>query len=146
MRRAWLATLLCLAAGCPVIDVGETPVTPPICRPSPTQFREPGGIWDTAIAVADIEKSCIGKTGCHTQATGRSALRLIDKPRDQLTDSEWMRNYEVVARFLNCSTPNASPFITKPESGVDPHLGGDLWECTGTCEPIRTVEAWIAGE
>ncbi len=144
MRRTLLLALVILS-GCPVIDTGETPVSPPICRPDPNTFREEGGIWDTAIAVADTTKSCVGADGCHTQATGRSALRLIDKPRDQMTDSDWTRNYEVVARFLNCSTPSASPFITKPESGLDPHLGGDLWDCSGACEPIRTLEAWISG-
>jgi hypothetical protein len=38
----------------------------------------------------------------------------------------------------------SSAFITKPEAGTDPHLGGDLWTCDGaSCEPIRTIEAWI---
>jgi hypothetical protein len=143
--RSLLLVAVMLLSGCPIVDTGETPVAPPICRPDPNRFREPGGIWDTAIAVADMEKSCIVKDGCHSQATGRSALRLIDKPRDMLTDSDWTQNYEVVARFLNCSTPSASPFVTKPESGADPHLGGDLWECTGDCEPIRTIEEWISG-
>ena len=72
------------------------------------------------------------------------ALRALS--RELLTDADWQANYDVITRFLNCSTPSASPFITKPESGNDPHGGGDLWECTpGACEPITTVEQWIGG-
>jgi hypothetical protein len=36
-------------------------------------------------------------------------------------------NYNVVSRFLNCGTPEASSLLTKPLSGVDPHGGGDLF-------------------
>lgn len=144
--RAPLLVLLLVLAGCPTVDVGDSPVTPGACRPDPGRFREPGGIWDVAIAPADSSKSCLGEAGCHAQATGRSALRLIAKARDQLTDGEWRQNYDVVTRFLNCSTPDASPFITKPRADVDPHGGGDLWVCTADeCEPIMTVETWIAG-
>jgi len=140
VRRAALCLLL---AACPTVDVGDTPVAPPLCRPSLQAFKEPGGIWDVAIAPGDTAKSCISMTGCHGVATGRSSLRLIDKPRDQMSDSEWSLNLDSVARFLNCSTPSDSPFITKPEAGADPHLGGELWTCDSTCEPIVTVEAWI---
>lgn len=103
-----------------------------------------GGIWDTAVNPPDTAKSCIANEGCHAQATGRSALRLISKPRDQMLDSDWSTNLDVIARYLNCATPANSQFITKPEEGIDDHLGGNLWVCDATCEPITTVEAWIA--
>ncbi len=139
MKKAALVWLL--VAGCPTVDLGETPVQPPLCRPSLERFREPGGIWDTAINPPDVAVSCVGRDACHSQSTGRSALRLITPP---ITDTDWTTNLDVVARFLNCSTPSASLFITKPEAGVDPHLGGDLWTCAGDgCEPISTIEAWI---
>jgi hypothetical protein len=138
--------LLGFLAGCPTIDVGDTPVEPPQCKPDSQKFQDPGGIWDVAIDPADQTKSCISQNGCHSQATGRSALRLVAKPRAQLSAAEWQTNYEVVTNFLNCSTPKESPFITKPLAGVDPHLGGDLWTCDSTsCEPANTVEQWIAG-
>ena len=31
-----------------------------------------------------------------------------------------------MSRFLNCGTPDASSFLTKPLIGIDPHGGGDL--------------------
>ena len=136
---------LLLAAGCPTVDVGDNPSAPGACRPDPARFKETGGIWDLAIAPADTTKSCISQAGCHAQATGRSSLRLVAKARAELTDADWQQNYDVVTRFLNCATPEASPFLTKPRSDVDPHGGGDLWQCTGECEPITTVETWIAG-
>lgn len=140
MRKALLALLALSLGGCPTVDLGETPVQPPLCRPSLEAFKMAGGIWETAIDPPDKAKSCVSRAGCHAQATGRSALRLIVPPT---TDNDWSTNLDVVARFLNCSTPSQSLFITKPEAGSDPHLGGDLWVCDATCQPARTVEAWI---
>ncbi len=135
-----LAVLGALSA-CPTVDVGETPVAPPPCRPSFQTFMEPGGIWDVAINPPDQAKSCVAMNGCHTSDTGRSALRLIPMPT---SDADWQLNYEVVTRFLNCSQPEASPFITKPEAGTDPHVGGDLWMCdSANCEPENTIIQWI---
>jgi hypothetical protein len=143
MRQVILLSMLALGA-CPTVDLGDTPVTPPLCLPSLDDFMKDGGIWDVAIDPPDETKSCIANEGCHAQATGRSALRLIAKAHVDMTPSDWTTNLNVIARFLNCATPASSEFITKPEGGVDPHLGGDLWVCDSTCEPIDTVEAWIA--
>jgi hypothetical protein len=134
-----------ILGGCPIIDVGDTPVAPPDCQPSLADFKKPGGIWDVAIDPPDQSKSCVAQVACHNQATGRSALKLIVKPRSAMLDNEWSFNYDSVTRFLNCSTPADSQFITKPEAGTDPHLGGDIWTCDSqSCEPERTIEAWIA--
>jgi hypothetical protein len=125
--------------------VGDTPVAPPDCKPNFDDFQKPGGIWDTAIDVPDMSKNCVANGGCHEESTGRSALRFIYKtPRTAMTLSDFQANYDVLTRFLNCSNPAASPFITKPEAGTDPHLGGDLWTCAGgSCQPEMDIEAWI---
>ena len=130
--------LLLVLAGCPDVDVGDPPVAPPLCRPSLAEFKST--IWETAIAPADENKSCVAKAGCHAIATGRSALRLNPMPA---SDADFATNLDTLARFMNCATPASSLLITKPEAGVEPHLGGDLWESSG--EPIDTVEAWISG-
>lgn len=141
MRRL---ALLVVLTGCPTVDTGDTPVAPPLCRPSLETFKMAGGIWDKAIAPADTSRSCVTMDGCHSQTTGRSGLRLLVKSRELYSDVEWSLNLDQIARYLNCSTPSESPFITKPEGGTDPHLGGDLWTCNGSdCEPIRSIEAWI---
>ena len=147
MRRVvaanWLL-VLCSLGGCPTVDTGETPVEPPPCKPNFQQFKEPGGIWDVAINPPDMTKSCVANDGCHSQATGRSALRLINKPSAEMTDSDWLLNYQVISRYLNCSEPSASQLITKPSIESDPHVGGDLWTCQGVgCQPETTIETWI---
>jgi hypothetical protein len=126
------------ASGCPTVDQGEPPVAPEACRPDPALFEST--IWPQAIAVADESKSCVAKAGCHARETGRSALRLIAAPANAV---DFQQNYDAVTRFLNCSTPSASPFISKPTGGGDPHAGGDLW--TEGEEPELTVERWISG-
>ena len=140
MRSGWW--LVVALAGCPTVDLGETPVQPPLCRPSLEKFKEPGGIWETAINPGDQAMSCVAREGCHAQATGRSALRLIMPP---MNDTDWATNLDVVARFLNCSTPSDSLLITKPEGGKEGHLGGDLWPAcpTGQCTPIKEIVDWI---
>ena len=143
MRRALLLVALALT-GCPTIDLGDTPVTPPLCRPSLEDLKKPGGVWDIAVNPPDSPaKSCVAQAGCHAQATGRSALRLIPTPT---TDAEWSQNLDEIAQFLDCASPAASLFVTKPEAGVESHLGGDLWENCSTCDPVKTVVAWIAAQ
>jgi hypothetical protein len=101
------------------VDLGETPVSPGACRPDPAYYRDT--IWPEMIAPGDTARSCVSQGGCHQLENGRSAFRVsVSEPIDH--DS----NYNVVTRFLNCGTPEASPLLTKPLSGVDPHGGGDL--------------------
>jgi hypothetical protein len=127
------------ASGCPTVDQGDQPVAPEACRPDPELFETT--IWPNAIAPAgDDAHSCVAQAGCHARETGRSALRLIAAPASKV---DYTMNYDAVTRFLNCSTPSASPFISKPTAGGDPHAGGDLW--TSGAEPELTVERWIGG-
>jgi hypothetical protein len=95
-------------------------------------------IWPDTIAVADAQKSCVTISGCHARQNGRSALRLIPMPQ---SPGDWQMNYDVVVRFLNCNTAEASSFVTKPASGGDPHAGGDLWPEAG--DPTDKVITWI---
>ncbi len=66
--------------------------------------------------------SCVDEPACHRREDGRSSLRL------EMTDPiDYTTNYNIVTRFLNCGTPEASPMLTKPLEGVAPHGGGDLF-------------------
>ncbi len=112
-----LAALLC--TGCPTVDLGDDPVEPGVCRPDPDFFRT--RVWPEFLAQPDMAKTCVGRSGCHAEADGRSALRL-----DNIEPIDFTRNYQVVTRFLNCGTPDASSLYTKPLGGEDPHGGGDL--------------------
>lgn len=141
MPSGFLAVLagVLLMTGCPTVDQGEPPVTPGLCMPDPVLFET--RIWPEAIVAPapSTTVTCLD-AGCHRRADGRSALRLIPDPT---TPSDWSQNYDVVTRFLNCSTPSASPFLTKPGSSGDPHNGGDLWDLGAA--PALCVEQWISG-
>lgn len=134
-RRALaLATLAVALTGCPTVDLGDDPVEPGVCRPSPDYFQTT--IWPQYLAQPDQAKTCVGRSGCHAETDGRSALRL-----DNVEPIDFSRNYQVVTRFLNCGTPGASALLTKPLSGEDPHGGGDMF---GPGDPSVTVfEGWF---
>ncbi|MBK9031729.1 MAG: hypothetical protein IPL61_10460 [Myxococcales bacterium] len=130
-----LVTAAVLAsAGCPTVDLGDDPVEPGVCRPSPDYFRT--RIWPEYLAQPEMAKSCVGRAGCHGETDGRSALRLdVSEPID------FTRNYQVVTRFLNCGTPEASSLFTKPLTGEDPHGGGDMF--TAADPSVAVFEGWF---
>jgi|GEM_PF-1626487 len=115
------ALAFCLV-GCETVDLGETPPSPGLCQPDPVYFEEV--VYPQVIAPADPQKSCVADAGCHQAANGRSALRL--RTNDPLSPQDQQQNYDVVTRFLNCGSPEASSFLTKPLAGIDPHGGGDI--------------------
>ncbi|HEY8146802.1 MAG TPA: hypothetical protein VIG06_29180 [Kofleriaceae bacterium] len=137
-RRGFAALLMTTcamgSAGCPTVDLGETPVSPGSCRPDPAYYRDV--IWPDFVDVADTTKSCVGDAACHRIEDGRSALRFTTNPVDD------NRNYDNMTRFLNCGAPEASAALTKPLSGVDPHGGGDLF--TPGSDPETTFLEWFA--
>lgn len=129
-----MTTCAVAGAGCPTVDLGDTPVSPGSCRPDPAYYRDV--IWPEFIAPGDASRSCVAAAGCHRIEDGRSALRLATDPVDEA------RNYDNFTRFLNCGAPEASAALTKPLSGVDPHGGGDLF-APGS-DPETTFLAWFA--
>ncbi|HTJ43581.1 MAG TPA: hypothetical protein VL463_15860 [Kofleriaceae bacterium] len=94
-------------------------------------------IWPEYLAPADATKSCVANAGCHQAASGRSALRLQTSPPDDAL------NYAAATRFLTCSDPMASPLLTRPLIGGDPHGGGDVF--TTTSDPaVQTFLMWFS--
>ena len=137
MSRLALAMVAVAAlTGCPTVDLGESPPDPGLCRPDVAYYRDV--IWPEVIDNPDPARSCVAEAGCHQQANGRSALRLVT---GDLSDSDHTRNYEVVTRFLNCGSPEVSSFITKPLDTVDPHGGGDL--LTTASQEFDTFLMWF---
>jgi hypothetical protein len=137
--HAVLGSLAVLAlAGCPTVDLGETPADPGVCRPDPLEYRDV--IWPEFLAPADTARSCVDEAGCHAAGNGRSALRLETDVAADPTAHD--RNYAVVIRFLNCGTPGASSLLTKPLAGQDPHGGGDIF--ADVDDPaVMAFEAWL---
>jgi hypothetical protein len=135
LRPLSLAIGIVLLAGCPTVDLGDQPPVPGDCQPDPAEFE--ATIWPMALSTGDDATTCV-KANCHSQATGRSGLRLIENPSGA---ADHAANYESVIRFLNCAAPRSSRLLTKPVAGIDGHGGGDLW--TYDTAPASTVEEWI---
>jgi hypothetical protein len=127
MRPATTATLgtlvsvcaIALLGGCPTVDLGDQPPDPEQCRPDMQYFHD--HIWPEYLAPSDPAKSCVAKSGCHSDS---SALRFATSPVNDIT------NYQAVTHFLDCQTPEASLLLTKPLKGGDPHGGGDIFAST----------------
>lgn len=129
-----------LLAGCPTVDLGDVPPDPGQCRPSRAYFEDV--IWPEFIAPADTARSCVDAAGCHRRDDGRSALRLT-LPTGQIDDQRTMdRNYDAVVPFLNCGAPESSTMLTKPQSGIDAHAGGDLFDPDS--DPALGFLTWFA--
>ncbi len=129
-----LASLVCLT-GCPTVDLGDTPPDIGQCRPDRQYYIDV--IWPRYLAPSAPAKSCVAASGCHDAQTGRSALRLTTAlPVDH--DS----NYQVVTRFLNCSTPSASQLLTKPLAGLEAHQGGDIFADVNDAAVVE-FQAWF---
>lgn len=108
-----------LLAGCPTVDLGDTPSDIGLCNP-------PGGldyftaeVWPNFIRPTDGTVGCTRPGGCHNEAGG-NALGFRTNPPDMAF------NYRQTQIYLNCGQPEASDLLTKPLAGMDPHGGGDL--------------------
>jgi hypothetical protein len=103
--------------GCPTVDLGDTPTEIGLCNP-------PGGlayfqdkIWPSYVIRDNGSTSC-ATVGCHV-AGGNG----LDFP----AQVDYAAAYRRTQIYLNCGTPDASPFLTKPLAGIEPHGGGDIF-------------------
>jgi hypothetical protein len=134
-KRSLACLVLALfLGGCPTVDLGEDLAEPGVCHPDITYFKTQ--IWPNYLAPT-ASMSCVGQAGCHAADTGRSALRLETNP----DDAALTRNYDVAIRFVNCSSPDASPLLTKPEAGIESHGGGDIFPMGDP--KVALFEAWF---
>jgi hypothetical protein len=134
--RISVGALACLLlAACPTVDLGDVPPDIGQCRPDRQYYIDV--IWPQYLAPTQAPRSCVAASGCHEAQGGRSALRLsIAAPIDH------DRNYQVVTRFLNCSTPLASELLTKPLAGIEAHQGGDIFP--STADPaVTSFQGWF---
>ena len=116
---AFVAALL-LLAGCPTVDLGDTPPDIGLCTPAKGMDYFVNNIWPMYLHPSGA-KDCAQSAGCHAMAHG---LALTVSPPD------FVANYRVAQQYLNCGTPTASELLTKPLAGIDGHGGGDLFADT----------------
>jgi hypothetical protein len=121
-QRAWLGAialvvLLGLLGGCPTVDLGDTPTEVGLCNPAGGVQYFQDQIWPSYITRPNAMQTCARST-CHI--AGGNGLDLPD-PVDYAVA------YRRVQIYLNCGSPDASLFLTKPLGGIEPHGGGDIF-------------------
>jgi hypothetical protein len=115
---AFVAASVLALAGCPTVDLGDTPPDIGQCTPAKGMDYFVNDIWPMYLHPSGA-KDCGQSAGCHAMAHGL-ALQTTD-PID------YVANYRVTQQYLNCGTPTASQLLTKPLAGIDGHGGGDLF-------------------
>ena len=134
MRRAsLLACVVVAVAGCPSVDLGDTPADIGTCYPTKGEAYFEAAIWPSYLN--NTKKSCV-QSGCHDlNSTGGGTLHLSTMPPDLPA------NYRIVLPKLSCSLPSASPLYTKP-CGFDFHKGGVIFNCPSDPE-AQLFLAWF---
>jgi hypothetical protein len=112
------ALCVVLLAGCPTVDLGDTPEDVGLCNPAQGETYFEQMIWPTYLNGAGNKQCTMG--GCHDQ-NGQSALRFKTNPID------YPGNYKASLIYLNCGSPQTSELLVKPLAGVEPHGGGDIF-------------------
>lgn len=109
-----------LLGGCPTVDLGDTPTEVGLCNPAGGVEYFQAQIWPSYVTRPNANQSC-NKVGCHVAGgNGLDFPQQVDYPAA----------YKRAQIYLNCGTPAASLFLTKPLAGIDPHEGGDIFPAT----------------
>jgi hypothetical protein len=115
--RAAFVLLAALLAGCPTVDLGDTPTEVGLCNPAGGVQYFQDNIWPRYVMRSDPRTAC-NQSSCHIAGgNGLDFPNPVDYPAA----------YKRSQLYLNCGTPAASPFLTKPLAGIDPHNGGDIF-------------------
>ena len=125
---------LCLAllAGCPTVDLGDTPTEIGLCNPAGGEAYFEQQIWPNYVIRNGAATSC-AKVGCHV-AGGNG----LDFP----AQVDYPAAYRRSQIYLNCGSPEASLFLTKPLAGIDAHSGGDIFPDTND-PAVQIFLAWF---
>lgn len=123
---------LTLLAGCPTVDLGDTPTEIGLCNPAGGVQYFQDKIWPQFVVRTNPNLSC-AKGGCHV-AGGNG----LDFPMPV----DYSAAYKRTQIYLNCGTPEASLLLTKPLAGIDPHGGGDIFPNTNDAA-VQIFLAWF---
>ncbi len=124
--------LLVLLAGCPTVDLGDTPPDIGQCNPMGGLDYFQNTIWPNYLN--NTTKACV-QAACHDQGGNGGLLRYVTSP-----SIDYPGNYRKSLVDLNCSMPSASLMLTKP-TGFDPHGGGTIFSMS---DPLaQTFLAWF---
>lgn len=135
-RRSWAVAWgagwsVLLLAGCPTVDLGDTPTEVGLCNPAGGVAYFESQIWPSFVTRPTASQSC-STINCHVAGgNGLDFPQPVDYPAA----------YKRAQIYLNCGTPSASLFLTKPLTGIDPHQGGDIF---GMSDPaVQIFLGWF---
>ncbi|HEU4730772.1 MAG TPA: hypothetical protein VFT22_22910 [Kofleriaceae bacterium] len=128
---AALGGLACLT-GCPTVDLGDTPTEIGLCNPAGGLAYFQDQIWPNYVLRNNAATSC-AQNGCHV-AGGNG----LDFP----AQVDYPAAYRRSQLYLNCGTPEASLFLTKPLAGIDAHSGGDIF-ASDSDPAVQIFLAWF---
>jgi hypothetical protein len=127
--RALRACCVFALAGCPTVDLGETPADIGVCNPNGGIAYFQSMIWPSYLhnpamtCGSSHTMSCdCARSGCHLAPGGAGGLGFgTNVPADFALD------YQAAQQELDCTMPEASKLLTRPLAGVDPHGGQDIF-------------------
>lgn len=131
--RALLACCAIGLAGCPTVDLGDTPADIAACNPTKGLAYFVSDIQPKFFKLPDSQ-GCAQTPSCHDQAHGLTL--------DRMTPVDDMANYRVTQIYLNCGSPMASRLLTKPLAGIDGHGGGDVFSSMNDAA-VQTFMMWF---
>jgi hypothetical protein len=114
------ASALVSLAGCPTVDLGDTPTEVGLCNPNGGVQYFQDHIWPEFIENKNnMNTGNCAQAGCHINGgNGLDFPGTVDYPA-------FYRRTQI---YLNCGTPEASELLTKPLAGPDAHSGGDIFQ------------------
>jgi hypothetical protein len=125
--------LVGLLAGCPTVDLGDTPEDVGLCNPAQGEAYFESMIWP--VYLNGPGKAQCTTAGCH-DPSGQSALRF-----EVATPIDYADNYKATQIYLSCSDPATSELLTKPLAGTVAHGGGDIFP--NTTPPVQPVQVFL---
>jgi hypothetical protein len=127
-----------LLAGCPTVDLGDTPTDINLCNPAGGRDYFVAEIYPNFIRGDDPGnmKSCTQANGCHADGDGNAPNFRFGPRRDDNF------NFRQAQQYLECGNEGMSPLLTKPLIGIEGHGGGDVF--TSASDPeVLTFLGWF---
>ena len=107
MRALAIACMPALA-GCPTVDLGNTPEGIGVCNPMEGLAYFQAQMWPNYLDPADPTKTCL-RSGCHDNLDSAGGFGL-----NPTMPIDYQANYQIVQAQLDCETPSGSLLLTKP--------------------------------
>lgn len=122
-KAAWPPALaVLLLAGCPTVDLGDTPSEIGKCNPAGGVDYFTDVIWPQYVRPDNTTNGCTKAGGCHNEAGGNGLSFQTQGTID------FNFNYRQAQQYLKCGQPMTSEFLTAPLAGIDAHGGMDIFQ------------------